>query len=80
MYADLDDAIRRHCKNTQTYTGETPGQVRSIRIIPESDVNRLMMRSNKEEALVFQDWLGKLGISVAVRASLFKYHFHLAPD
>ena len=58
-YADTDDAIRRHCKNTQTYTGETPGQVRSIRIIPESDVNRLMMRSNKEEALVFQDWLAE---------------------
>jgi prophage antirepressor-like protein len=56
-YANTEQAVRIHCKNTETYPLEISGQVRHVKIISESDVYRLVMRSKKEEAEKFQDWV-----------------------
>ena len=56
-YNDLDQAIRKHCKMTKSYPVESTGQVRYLKIIPESDVYRLIMRSKMPQAENFQDWV-----------------------
>jgi prophage antirepressor-like protein len=56
-YSDTDQAVRIHCKNAETYPVEITGQVRNVKVISESDVYRLVMRSKKEEAEKFQDWV-----------------------
>lgn len=56
-YTDTDNAVRMHCRKAETSPVESTGQVRHLTIIPESDVYRLIMRSNKPEAERFQDWI-----------------------
>ncbi len=60
-YADPADAVKRHCKSSKLLrAGETPGleiNPRGQSIIPESDLYRLIMRSNLAEAERFQDWV-----------------------
>ena len=56
-YKDPDQAIRKHCKSTKSYPVESTGQVRYLKIIPESDVYRLIMRSKLPQAEAFQDWV-----------------------
>lgn len=53
-YADPNYAIRAHCKSAQTWTGESSGQVRQMKIIPERDVYRLVMRSKLPAAERFE--------------------------
>lgn len=60
-FKDTDDAIRKHCNHAKTLKpGKTPGLTsspRGINIIPESDVYRLVMRSNLPAAAQFQEWV-----------------------
>jgi prophage antirepressor-like protein len=56
-YTDKTQAIRKHCKGGVEMTLPSPGGMQRTKIIPESDVYRLIMRSNKEEAEKFQDWV-----------------------
>lgn len=56
-YTDTDKAVRMHCRKAETSPAESAGQVRHLAVIPESDVYRLIMRSNKPEAERFQDWI-----------------------
>lgn len=49
-YKDTDYAIRTHCKKVGSWAGESSGQVRTLKTIPESDVYRLVMRSKLESA------------------------------
>lgn len=60
-FKDTDDAIRKHCNHAKTLKpGKTPGLTsspRGINIIPESDVYRLVMRSNLPAAEQFQTWV-----------------------
>lgn len=57
-YEDTTDAVRRHCKKPNDFRGggmlptATP-----MKVIPESDVFRLIMRSHLPEAEKFQDWV-----------------------
>lgn len=56
-YEDPADAVQRHCKKANdSNMGVSPG-VPSPKIIPESDVYRLVMRSNLPRAVEFQDWI-----------------------
>lgn len=56
-YEDPADAVQRHCKKANNSNmGVSPG-VPSPKIIPESDVYRLVMRSNLPNAVAFQDWV-----------------------
>lgn len=56
-YADTDYAIRAHCKGAQTYAGDSSGQVRHFKIIPERDMYRLVMRSRLPAAERFEEWV-----------------------
>ena len=56
-YADPADAIQRHCKKINDSNMGVSPSVPSPKIIPESDVYRLVMRSNLPTAIEFQDWV-----------------------
>ena len=60
-YQDTDQSIRKHCKHAELFkpvdsTGLGIGP-RGVIIIPESDLYRLIMRSNLPNAEQFQDWV-----------------------
>lgn len=54
-YADTDQAIRAHCKAAKTYPVNLTGQVRHVRVIPERDIYRLIMRSKRPSAQSFEE-------------------------
>lgn len=55
-YNNHRDAIARHCRGVVKHDGyKERGQL--IALIPESDVYRLIMRSNLPQAEAFQDWV-----------------------
>lgn len=54
-YADTDQAVRKHCKAAKTYPVEMTGQVRNVKMIPERDVYRLILRSRKPSAEAFEE-------------------------
>lgn len=62
-YANPQEATREHCRkvNKITQSSESLPSVKCpptyINIIPESDVYRLVMRSNLPKAIEFQDWV-----------------------
>lgn len=56
-YADTDQAVRSHCKSAKTYPVEMTGQVRHVKVIPERDVYRLVMRSQMPAAEEFEEWV-----------------------
>jgi prophage antirepressor-like protein len=56
-YVDTDQAIRTHCKGAQTCPVEITGQVRYVKVIPERDVYRLVMRSRLPAAEAFEEWV-----------------------
>ncbi|MFO8084828.1 MAG: BRO family protein [Desulfobacterales bacterium] len=61
VYADPKQAVRMHCKYPKLLKGDESlpltDSPRGINIIPESDVFRLIMRSNLPSAERFQDWV-----------------------
>lgn len=56
-YNDTDQALRKHCKASQSYPVEMTGQIRHLKIIPERDVYRLIMRSKLPAAEEFEEWV-----------------------
>jgi len=57
-YEDAINAIKLHCKKVNKIKGgDLPPYVVDINIIPESDLYRLIMRSNLPKAEEFQDWV-----------------------
>ena len=56
-YERPDQAIRDHCKGAETYPLASRGQVRYLKIIPERDVYRLVMRSRLPSAERFEEWV-----------------------
>lgn len=62
-YEDPSRAVIQHCKkyNKITQIGDSQNRVKTppinLNIIPESDVYRLVMRSNLPKAIEFQDWV-----------------------
>ena len=56
-YADTDQAVRIHCKAAKTYPVEMTGQVRHVKVIPERDLYRLVMRSQMPAAEAFEEWV-----------------------
>ena len=57
QYKKTDQAIRKNCKHAESYPLYERGQVRNMKIIPQSDIFRLIMRSKMPEAEEFQDWV-----------------------
>ena len=62
-YKDTDYAIRAHCKHARDFApDETPGanfssKARKFKIIPESDVYRLIIKSKLPAAEKFETWV-----------------------
>lgn len=56
-YSDTDQAVRAHCKAAKTYPVEMTGQVRNVKVIPERDLYRLVMRSKMPAAEAFEEWV-----------------------
>lgn len=56
-YSDTDQAVRMHCKASKTCPVEMTGQVRHIKVIPERDLYRLVMRSKMPAAEAFEEWV-----------------------
>lgn len=56
-YTNPQKAIRDHCKGVNEMVTPTAGGMQTMKIISESDVYRLIMRSKLEEAEKFQDWV-----------------------
>lgn len=56
-YADADQAVRAHCKAAKTCPVEMTGQVRHVKIIPERDLYRLVLRSRLPAAERFEEWV-----------------------
>ncbi len=56
-YSDTDQAIRQHCKAAESCPVNSTGQVRQMKIIPERDVYRLIMRSTLPTAERFEEWV-----------------------
>lgn len=57
-YRNTVDAINTHCRKANDYRdSEMLPTATPMKIIPESDVYRLVMRSNLPRAVEFQDWI-----------------------
>ena len=57
-YERPNDAVNAHCKKLNKFSyGKSPQGAMPYNIIPESDVYRLVMRSNLPSAVEFQDWI-----------------------
>lgn len=58
-YYDTDQAVRSHCKKANDFSTRqnNGGYIPPMKIIPESDLYRLVMRSQLKSAEEFQDWV-----------------------
>lgn len=56
-YEKPNNAINEHCKKVNKFSCPNLRQAQPYNIIPESDVYRLIMRSNLPSAERFQDWV-----------------------
>ena len=56
-YVDTAYAVSTHCKGVGEMPTPSAGGVQIVKIIPESDLYRLIMRSKLESAEKFQDWV-----------------------
>ena len=56
-YNDTAYAISTHCKGVEEMSLPTKGGNQMMKIIPERDLYRLIMRSKKEEAEKFEEWV-----------------------
>lgn len=54
-YEKPNNAVNEHCKKVNKFSYPNSGQLQPYNIIPESDVYRLVMRSNLPKAIEFQD-------------------------
>lgn len=56
-YVNPAKAVRDHCKRGSTTETPTAGGIQTVKIIPESELHRLVMRSRLPSATRFQDWV-----------------------
>ena len=56
-YSRTADAIRQHCKGVGATEIPTSGGIQTMKIIPERDVYRLIMRSKLPSAEQFEEWV-----------------------
>ncbi|MGM0320820.1 anti-repressor protein [Enterococcus sp. AZ067] len=57
-YRNPSDATNKHCKKAiKTWGSDSLGRRQSFKIIPESDVYRLIIKSNLPSAEIFEAWV-----------------------
>lgn len=74
-YVETAKAVREHCKGVSEMDIPTRGGIQTVKIIPESDVYRLIMRSKKPDAEKFQDW-----VCGEVLPSVRKHGVYMTPE
>jgi len=74
-YISTENAISRHCKASKTCPIETGGQVRDVKIIPERDVYRLIIKSKLPASEKFEEW-----VVGEVLPSIRKHGAYMTPD
>jgi len=75
-YKDTVDAVARHCKRAQDVGGGVSPPLQSqTKLIPESDVYRLILRSNLPAAEAFEVWLVE-----TVLPSIRKHGAYVTPN
>lgn len=86
-YTDTDQAVRKHCKRARMFNDFNPVKTTGLKslnipgpkIIPESDVYRLVMRSKLEGAERFQTWVCE-EVLPSIRKTGAYISPHLDPD
>ena len=56
-YSNPHEAIRTHCKGVSEILTPTKGGEQMVKIIPERDLYRLIIKSKKPEAEKFEEWV-----------------------
>ena len=56
-YVETAKAIRTHCKGVSEMDIPTNGGIQEMKIIPEGDINRLIIRSSLPSAEKFEHWV-----------------------
>ena len=56
-YVETAKAIRTHCKGVSEMDIPTNGGIQSMKIIPEGDIYRLVIRSSLPSAERFENWI-----------------------
>jgi anti-repressor protein len=56
-YSNTAKAVRDHCKGVNEMDTPTQGGVQTVKVIPERDLYRLIMRSKMPEAEKFEEWV-----------------------
>ena len=87
-YSDTAKAIRTHCKGVAETSTPTLGGLQTVKIIPERDVYRLIMRSRLPAAEAFEEWvvgtvlpsLRQKGTGVEIRSLPLAAHSLPAPE
>lgn len=75
-YTNPSKATNTHCKKSQVVWGnDSLGRRQEFKIIPESDVYRLVFRSKLPQAEKFEDW-----VVTEVVPNIRKHGAHLTPD
>lgn len=75
-YANTSDATNKHCKKSfMGWGSDSLGRPQQFKLIPESDVYRLVFRSKLPEAEKFENW-----VTSEVLPSIRKYGGYLTPE
>ena len=56
-YSDCPKAVRTHCKGVAKMSIPTNGGIQEVRIIPEGDIYRLIIKSKLPQAEKFERWV-----------------------
>ena len=56
-YSDCPKAVRTHCKGVAKMSIPTNGGIQEVRIIPEGDIYRLIIKSKLPQAEKFEKWV-----------------------
>lgn len=56
-YVDCPKAIRTHCKGVAEMSTPTKGGIQTLKVIPEGDVYRLIIKSKLPQAEKFETWV-----------------------
>lgn len=75
-YKNPSDATKKHCKNaTKTWGSDSLGRRQTFKVIPESDVYRLIIKSNLPSAEKFEAW-----VMEEVLPSIRKHDAYMTPQ
>jgi len=79
-YTNSPKALRDHCKGVNETRTPTKGGVQTVKIIPESDLYRLIIRSHLPAAEKFSDWICEEVLPSIRKTGSYTHHSNLMSD